>query len=60
MRKFGLGLLLGLIAGAVVPAAATQVVGGSGYLMGWTVSLDGDEVCDDPYVYPGSKEIECD
>ena len=33
---------------------------GDGYLQGWTISHDGEEICDTPYVWNSSKEIECD
>jgi hypothetical protein len=37
-----------------------KLVGGPGYLQGWTITHDGEEICDDPYVWDASKEIECD
>jgi hypothetical protein len=33
---------------------------GARTLSGWTVTKDGEEVCYDPSVDTGSKEIECD
>lgn len=36
------------------------MVGSNGWLMGWTVTKDGEEICDSPYVWIGTKEIECD
>lgn len=60
MRRFVTGLTLGVFLGAATTALAAQVVGSSGYLMGWEVKVNGEEVCDDPYVWPGTKEIECD
>lgn len=60
MRKFITGLIVGLALGTVVPAAAASIVGGTGYLSGWTVTKDGDEICYMPYVWVYSREIECD
>lgn len=60
MRKYLMGFIAGLAVGTVVPAAAAQMVGSTGYLSGWTVTKDGDEVCYMPYVWVYSREIECD
>lgn len=60
MKKFAFGFLAGISLGAVVPAAASAFVGGSGYLSGWTVTKNGTEICYMPYVWSGMKEIECD
>lgn len=60
MRKFLTGLIAGLALGTVVPAAAATLVGGTGYLIGWTVTKDGDEICYMPYVWTSIREIECD
>jgi hypothetical protein len=62
---FVIGMITGLLFGASVTATALavapRIVGGSGYLMGYTVKNDdGDEVCDDPFVWTATKEIECD
>lgn len=60
MRKFVTGLIVGLTLGTVVPAAAATLVGGTGYLHGWTVTKDGDEICYMPYIWTATREIECD
>lgn len=60
MLKFWVGLTCGLTLGAAGSSTAAQLVGSSGYLTGWTVTLDGDEICDMPYVWTATKEIECD
>jgi hypothetical protein len=60
MRKVSLGFAIGLALGTVVPAAAATIVGGTGYLSGWTVTKDGREVCYMPYVWTSIREIECD
>lgn len=61
MRRFLLGLACGLALGIAVPAAAQHVVGDNGYLMGWdVVSSRGGTICRDPYVWVGTREIECE
>lgn len=60
MKRFALGLLLGLAFGFAVSAAAANVIGDNGYLMGWDVTVDGETVCSDPYVWVSTSEIECD
>lgn len=59
MRKFATGLVLGLCLGTAGTAIAAQIVGGNGYLMGWSVLLGGETVCHDPYIWPATNEIEC-
>ena len=60
MRKYITGFILGIAVGAVVPAAAATLVGNTGYLSGWTVTKNGDEICYMPYVWTSIREIECD
>lgn len=60
MRKYITGFIIGLAMGTVVPAAAATIVGSTGYLSGWTVTKDGDEICYMPYVWTSIREIECD
>lgn len=59
MRPFFAGLVIGIgIATTTFTYAATLV--GTGYLMGWDVTVNGETVCTDPYVWTGTREIECD
>lgn len=60
MKKFALGFALGVAIAAAGPVMAAQLVGYSGYLSGWTVTKDGDEICYMPYIWASSREIECD
>jgi hypothetical protein len=60
MRRFFVGVVLGAFIGSATTAVAAQIVGSTGYLMGWTVEIDGEEVCEDPYVWTATKEIDCD
>lgn len=60
MRKFWLGVAVGLALGTSTTAVAAQLVGDTGYLMGWDVEVNGERVCSDPYVWTVTKEIECD
>jgi hypothetical protein len=60
MRKLTIGFVIGLAAGAAVPAVAASIVGSTGYLSGWTVTKNGNEICYMPYVWTSIREIECD
>jgi len=59
MRRFVLGLLIGIFIGAAASSYAAGIFG-QGTLSGWTVTKDGEEVCSDPSVDGSSREIECD
>jgi hypothetical protein len=60
MKKLTIGFIIGLAAGAAVPAVAATIVGNTGYLSGWTVTKDGNEICYMPYIWTSIREIECD
>jgi hypothetical protein len=59
-RQFLAGVIVGLVLGSATAVLAAQVVGSNGYLNGWDVTREGETICSDPYVYVGSREIECD
>ena len=59
MRKFLLGLGCGLAIGTASAATAAELIG-KGYLTGWSVTKNGDEICYMPYIWTATKEIECD
>ena len=60
MKKLVIGFMIGLAAGTAAPAVAATIVGRTGYLIGWTVTKDGNEICYMPFVWTGTREIECD
>lgn len=59
-KAFVVGFFAGVICTIAVAASAAKMVGDSGYLMGWDVTVDGEEVCSDPYIWTATMEIECD
>jgi hypothetical protein len=60
MLRFAVGLVLGIILGATAVGYSAVVAGDNGYLLGWSVNKDGEEICSEPYIWTASKEIECD
>ncbi len=60
MARFVLGIVIGLILGTIVSIEAAQMVGSNGYLRGWTVVVNDEEICDSPYVWMNTREIGCD
>ena len=60
MKKLTIGFIAGLAFGAAVPAVAASIVGSTGYLIGWSVTKNGNEICYMPYVWTATREIECD
>lgn len=60
MRNFMTGLSVGLLLGVAAPVTAATLVGSTGYLSGWTVTKNGDEICYMPYIWTATKEIDCD
>lgn len=60
LRSLVSGFVLGFLFGAASVAVAARLVGDNGYLFGWTVTVEGREVCHDPYVWVDTREIECD
>lgn len=60
MRRALVGFIAGIFVGAAATSFAAKMVGGNGYLIGWTVDVGDEEVCSDPYIWHSTKQIECD
>jgi hypothetical protein len=60
MSRFSLGLAVGLLLGSAVTTFSARMVGEPGFLLGWEVTKDGENICSDPFVWPGTMEIECE
>ena len=59
MKKSWLfGFVLGFVLGTALAATAATCIG-TGFLIGWTVKIDNEEVCSDPYIWAVTHEIEC-
>ena len=59
MKKYLTGFICGILIGAAGSVFAARFVGGNGYLIGWDVSVNGEDVCTDPYIWVATREIEC-
>ena len=60
MLRFIASALFGCLLGVLGNALAAVNVVGSGTLEGWTVlDADGDELCSNPEVDAGKKQIKC-
>jgi len=59
MNRFISRAVFGLCLGLAVTAIATLLIG-NGHLLRWSISVGGETICSDPYVWIGSREIECD
>ncbi|GAB4480965.1 MAG: hypothetical protein OHK0044_29260 [Burkholderiaceae bacterium] len=59
-RKFVAGFIAGALTALASAALAARIVGGNGWLNGWEVTKDGESICEDPYVWVSTHEIECD
>ncbi len=60
MQRVLLGFALGMVFGVTATAWAAGIFGDDSYLLGWTVTKDGETVCESPYVWTGTHELECD
>jgi hypothetical protein len=59
MMRFVAGLMLGLLVGSAAMALADAFTE-NGVLRGWSVTKDGTDICNDPFVWHRRKEIDCD
>jgi hypothetical protein len=60
MTRFLAGVLVGVVLALALSAYAARIVGESGTLKGWSVTVQGEEACSDPEVDVEEKEISCD
>ncbi len=60
MKQFIAGVVAGLGIGIAITANAAVIAGDNGYALGWTVEKNGEEICDAPFVWVGTQQIECD
>lgn len=60
MRGFISGLLIGMALAAATPTLAASIIGGNDWLFGWEVTRNGHVICEDPFIWKGIREIECD
>lgn len=60
MKRYLVGFVFGVLFGTMASAYAVSILGNNGYVIGWIVTADGEEICHDPYIYVGTREIECD
>lgn len=60
VKRFIIGFILGSITSLSIGCFAVSYFGGSGYMFNWEVTKDGYTVCEDPYIWGNSQEIECD
>jgi hypothetical protein len=59
-RKFISGFAFGaILAVGVTGWAAENSLTEMGYLIGWSVSSHGKDVCSTPFIWPATREIEC-
>lgn len=57
--RFVLGLALGIVVGATTSVYAQSIMG-TGYLIGWDITKDGNVICSDPFIWEATMELECD
>lgn len=60
MTKFLAGIFCGIIIGTTGLVQGQAIIGGAGYLIGWSVTYRGQIICDDPWIWNGVREIECE
>ncbi|MBX6961123.1 hypothetical protein MCL91_04655 [Providencia rettgeri] len=60
MKKFIYGFILGSALSASIGAFSAGYFGGTGYIFNWEVTKDGVTICEDPYIWESTREIECD
>lgn len=60
MKRFVLGVFVGLVLGAAGSALATAVSDEDGYLYEWNVMKNGELICQAPFASHQTQELRCD
>jgi hypothetical protein len=60
MKRFLIGLALGLLIGGAGGSYGATVTGPNGFLNGWTVMRGKEVLCQSPFVHAHLQQIDCD
>jgi hypothetical protein len=59
-KSLTIGFILGALTTISGISLAAKIAGSNGYLMGWDVVYKGRTICNSPFIWTSTREIECD